>query len=69
MGVALGISSARLDGLAKGQKLAEVVVSMYQNCGDGCKEVSWNELKQVLVAAGHSELANSIEVNRSGLVQ
>lgn len=64
MGVALGVSSATLDGLPKGQSLAEVIAGTYQNCGDDCKEISWSELDRVLVAAGHGDLAKRIEVSR-----
>ena len=65
VGVALGINNVRLEKLAEGQTLAEVVADTYRKCTDSCKETSWEELDHALVAAGHSELAKRMEINRS----
>ena len=59
MGVALGISSDRLEGMGEGQRLAEAVS---REAGGNW---SWNELIQSLEGAGQSELAKRITINKS----
>ena len=61
MGVALGISSDRLEGMGEGQRLAEAVS---REAGGNW---SWNELIQSLEGAGQSELAKRITINKSEL--
>ena len=62
VGMALGISNDRLEGMGEGQRLAEAV----------SREVggnwSWNELIQSLEGAGQSELAKRITINKSELI-
>ena len=62
MGVALGISNDRLEGIGEGQRLLEAV----------SREVggnwSWSELIQSLEGAGQSELAKRITINKSKLM-
>ena len=62
VGVALGISSDRLEGMGEGQRLAEAVS---REAGGNW---SWNELIQSLEGAGQSELAKRITINKSELL-
>ena len=61
VGVALGISNDRLEGMVEDQRLAEAI----------SREVggkwSWNKLIQSLEGAGHSELAKRITPFKSEL--
>lgn len=59
VGVALGISSDRLEGMGEGQRLAEAVS---QEAGSNW---SWNELIQSLEGVGQSQLAKRITINKS----
>ena len=62
VGVALGITSDRLEGMGEGQRLAEAVS---REAGGNW---SWNELIQSLEGAGQSELVKRITINKSELV-
>lgn len=65
VGMALGISNARLEGMTEGQRLAQEVARTYQELGDGCKELSWSDLVTALVEAGQNELAQRITTDMS----
>ena len=61
VGVALGISNDRLEGMGEGQRLLEAVS---REVG---RNWSWNEMIQSLEGVGQSELAKRIMINKSEL--
>ena len=62
VGVALGISNDRLEGMGKGQRLVEAIS---REVGNNWK---WSELIRSLEGTGHSQLAKRITINKSELI-